>query len=68
MTSHDREVIILDNPKNTNDMVVAGMNRLMGRLVSNGQELARGNFAIRTFYDARYLRDEVVIYWDKVHE
>lgn len=68
MTSQDREVVILDDPKNTNDLIVAGINRLMTRLVANGEDLAKGNFAIRTFWDRNYLRDEVNIYWDKVRD
>lgn len=68
MSSHDREVVILDGPKTSNDLIVAGMNRLMGRLVANGQDLARGNFTIRTFFDQHYLRDEAVIFWDSVRD
>jgi len=68
MISQDREVIILRDSKDTNDLIVAGMNRLMTRLVSHGNDLAKGNFAIRTFWDAKYMRDEVNIYWDQVRD
>ena len=68
MISQDREVVFLDGEKNANDLIVAGMNRLMARLVANGEQLARGGFAIRTFYNRDYLRDEVNIYWDKVRD
>ena len=68
MTSQDREVVILDGEKHANDLIVAGMNRLMARLVADGEDLAKGNFAIRTFWDRRYVRDEVNIYWDKVRD
>jgi hypothetical protein len=68
MTSQDREVVILRDRKDTNDLVVAGMNRLMARLVANGEDLTKGNFAIRNFWDAKFMRDEVNIYWDKVRD
>jgi len=68
MSSQDREVVILDGPKMANDLIVAGMNRLMARLIANGESLSKGNFAVRTFWDQNYLRDEVNIYWDKVRD
>lgn len=68
MISQDREVVILSEPKLANDLIVAGMNRLMARLIANGEDLAKGNFAVRTFWDNRYVRDEVNIYWDKVRD
>ena len=68
MLSQDREVVILKDRKQTNDLIVAAMNRLMARLAANGEDLTKGGFAIRTFYDANYMRDEVNIYWDKVRD
>lgn len=68
MPSQDREVVILDGSKHANDLIVAGMNRLMARLVANGEQLAKGNFAVRTFWNREYIRDEVNIYWDKVRD
>jgi hypothetical protein len=68
MNSQDREVIILDGTKNANDLIVAGMNRLMARLVADGEQLAKGGFSIRTFWNREYIRDEVNIYWDKVRD
>lgn len=66
-----REVVRLDNlgsVSQSNDVIVAGLNRLLVQIAQNGQSLCNGNLTIRTYYDAPYKRDEAAVTWERLDD
>jgi|GEM_PF-7049207 len=70
-TNHLQERVLLMGDcsiRGTGDHVVAAMNSLLLRVAAEGLSLTAADIRIRKYYDRNYLRDEILITWDRVND